>query len=227
MGSDCPRFLVLQEGSLGSHYDVDAEKAKPINRGEPVRCPKCGGANSSLVWLPPYRVKLVMHGVELGDFIKTTGDEFLVSERFARSFQDEGLMGLSGFHAVEVLRVSRKEWGSKPQNIPRYLTVTASIGAAALDLSRSRIRAEVPPSCSECLYTTMDAVHGFALEADSWRGEDIFRPKGLFGTLVVTERFERFVMKHGFTNMRLTPTEEYVWNPLGRDPAPPMNPVFT
>ena len=110
MDSDCPRFLVLQEGSLWSHYDVDAEKAKPINRGEPIRCHRCGGANSSLAWLPPYRVKLVMHGVELGDFIKTTGDEFLVSERFAQSFRDEGLTGLPSNLAQDGMKV---RWISK------------------------------------------------------------------------------------------------------------------
>jgi hypothetical protein len=63
-----------------------------------------------------------------------------------------------------------------------------------------------------------DTVFGFSLEAGTWRGEDIFRPRGLPGTLVVTERFERFVARHGFANMRLTPTEQYVWNPLGLDP---------
>ena len=224
MGSDSPPFFVLEEGILRSRYDTDVEKAKPTNRGEAARCSRCNGAIGMLTWLPPYRVKLVMHGEELGDFIKVVGDDLLVSERFARIFKDEGLTGLSGFHPVEVVRVSRKGRGPKPTDVPRYLTVTASLGGAALDLTRSRIHADGPPSCPECLYTTKDAVHGFALEVDTWRGEDIFRPRGMFGSLVVSERFERFVVKHGFTNMRLTPTEEYVWNPLGRDPAPPMKP---
>ena len=58
------------------------------------------------------------------------------------------------------------------------------------------------------------------LEAGLWQGEDIFRPRGL-GFLVVSERFKHFVKQHGFTNMRLTPIEEYVWNPLGLEPASP------
>ncbi|QRO02345.1 hypothetical protein JRI60_02200 [Archangium violaceum] len=59
-----------------------------------------------------------------------------------------------------------------------------------------------------------EAIHGFSLEPCSWQGEDIFRPRGLYGSLVVSERFERFVARHEFTNMRLTPTEQYVWDPL-------------
>jgi hypothetical protein len=167
-----------------------------------------------LRWLPPYRVDLSLHGEEFGDLIKAPGDDLLVSERFSLAFRGEGLTGLNGFHPVEVLQVRRKRRGPKPC-IPRYLTVTASIGRAAVDLARSRIRYEEPPACEECRYMNKDAVLGFTLEEGSWQGEDIFRPRGLYGSLVVSERFERFVARHGFTNMRLTPTEEYVWNPLG------------
>ncbi|QRK13686.1 hypothetical protein JQX13_19180 [Archangium violaceum] len=70
----------------------------------------------------------------------------------------------------------------------------------------------------------MDAIHGFSLEAGSWRGEDIFHPRGLQGVLTVSERFERFVARHGFTNMRLTLSEEYVWNPRGLEPLPTTKP---
>jgi hypothetical protein len=215
-----PRFFVLEEGVTWSRYDADAEKAEPVNRGEPARCPRCGGAIGMLRWLPPYRVDLVLHGEELGDFIKVSGDDLLVSERFALAFRDEGLTGLDGFHPVEVLRVRRKRKGPKPSNIPRYFAVTASIGRTAVDLARSRIRCDEPPACEECRYVHKDAVLGFTLEAGTWSGEDIFRPRGLYGSLVASERFERFVARHGFSNMRLTPTEEYVWNPLGPHPLP-------
>ena len=32
------------------------------------------------------------------------------------------------------------------------------------------------------------------------------------------ERFAEFVQRHGLTNMRLTPTEEFVWDPGGKGP---------
>jgi hypothetical protein len=216
-----PRFFVLEEGALWSRYDVDADKAEPVNREEGADCPKCGYPIGMMRWLPPYRVELVLHGEELGDFIKSSGDDLLVSERLVEAFREGGLTGLEGFHPVEVVRVRRKRRGPKPTNIPRYLAVTACFGRAAVDLAHSRIRYDVPPSCEECRYVDKDAIHGFTLEPDTWRGEDIFRPRGLFGDLVVSERFARFVERHGFTNMRLTPTEEFVWDPLERGPPGP------
>lgn len=173
------------------------------------------------LWLPPYRVQLVLHGEELGDFIKVPGYDLLVSERLAKAFREEGLTGLEGFHPVEVVRVRRKGRGPKPSHVPPYLTVRACFSRAAVDLAHSRIRyTDSPPTCDECRSATKHAILGFSLEPGTWPGEDIFRPRGLPGQLVVSERFERFVARHGFTNLRLTPTEEFVWDPLATEPQP-------
>ncbi|HEY0096165.1 MAG TPA: hypothetical protein VGB96_17690, partial [Archangium sp.] len=139
-------------------------------------------------------------------------------ERFARAFREEGLTGLEGFHPVEVVRVRRKRRGPKPAHVPQYLAVTACFGRAAVDVARSRIRYAKPPTCDECRSEGADSIHGFTLEPGTWKGEDIFRPRGLYGDVVVSERFARLVERHGFTNMRLTPTEELVWDPLERGP---------
>jgi hypothetical protein len=64
----------------------------------------------------------------------------------------------------------------------------------------------------------VDTIHGFTLESGTWQGEDVFRPRGLQGDIVVSERFAEFVKRHGFTNMKLTRTEEYVWDPGGKGP---------
>ena len=215
------RFFVLEKGALWSRYDVDVEKAGPVNRREGADCPRCGGPIGMMQWLPPYRVKLMMHGESLGDFIEAPGDDLLVSERFARAFREEGLTGLEGFHPVEVVWVRRKRRGPRPSHVPQYLAVTACFSRAAVDLAHSRIRyADEPPTCEECREATKNAIHGFTLEPGTWQGEDIFRPRGLTGLLVVSERFARFVERHGFTNMTLTPTEELVWDPLELGPAP-------
>jgi hypothetical protein len=216
---DTPRFFVLQKGPLWSRYDVDVEELNK-NRGEAACCPKCSSAIGLLTWLPPYSVRLVLHGEELGDFIECMGDELLVSERFAQAFREEGLTGLEGFHPVEIQRISRKRRGPKPAHIPQYRVVSPCFGRAAVDMVRSLIHYEAPPTCEECLTTVKDAIHGFALQPGTWQGEDISRPRGLYGRLLVSERFERFVVRHGFTNMHLTPTEELVWDPLGLGPEP-------
>ncbi|MFE8605391.1 hypothetical protein [Archangium violaceum] len=215
-----PRFFVLEKDKLRSRYDVEVDELEPINRGEGPDCPRCGGAIGMLEWLPPYRVELVLHGEELGDFIEPTGDDLLVSERFARAFQEEGLTGLVGFHPVEVVRVRRKRRSPKALHVPAYLVVrTSPISRAAVDMARSRIvYAGNPPTCEECREATKNAIHGYTLEPGTWGGEDIFRPRGLSGCLTVSERFARFVEHHGFTNMKLIPTEQLVWDPLRRGP---------
>ena len=214
------RFFVLEEGVLGSRYDADVDTVEPINRTQGVHCPRCGVGIGMRTWLPPYRCDLLLHGEELGDFLQGSGDDLLVSERFVRAFRDEGLTGLDGFHPVEVRRVRGKRRGSKSSEFPRFLFVTACFGRGALDLKRSRIRFPAPPSCPECLSVHLDTIHGFSLEPGTWQQEDIFRPRGLHGWLTVSERFARFVERHGFTNLRLTPSEEYIWEPLAPHPLP-------
>ena len=214
--SASPRFFVLEKGATFSRYDADAEAVEPENHGEGADCPRCGYPIGMFTWLPPYRVELELYGEQSGDFIQVAGDDLLVSERFAHAFREAGLTGLEGFHPVEVVRVRRKQRGSRLAHIPCYFAVKACFGRAAVDLTRSRLRYGKPPTCEDCRSAGLEAIHGFTLEEGTWRGEDIFHPRGLLGVLTVSERFERFVAKHGFTNMRLTPTEEYVWNPLGR-----------
>jgi hypothetical protein len=174
-----------------------------------------------LKWLPPYRVELELHGEELGDFIKNSPYDLLISERFAEAFRAEGLTGLEGFHPVEVRRVRcMRKRPRKPLSVPRYSVVSTCFGRAAVDLVLNRVRCRKTPTCQECRSTGIDAIHGFALEPGTWGGEDIFRPRGLLGDLVVSERFKDFVERHGLTNMVLTPTEQYVWDPSNLGPAP-------
>jgi hypothetical protein len=207
------RFFVLEEGEPGSRYDTEVDTVEPINREDGARCPRCGVGMGMRTWLPPYRCDLVLHGEAWGDFLQGSGDDLLVSERFARAFQDEGLTGLDGFHPVEVRRVRGKRRSSTLSAPPPYLFTKACFGRGALDLTRGRLRFPAPPACPECLSVHLDTLHGFSLEPGTWRGEDIFRPRGLHGWLTVSERFARFVARHGFTNLRLTPSEEYLWDP--------------
>ncbi|MDY7231031.1 hypothetical protein [Hyalangium rubrum] len=165
------------------------------------------------VWLPPYRVELEVHGATFGDFVEGPGDEALFSERMAETFREEGLTGLLGFHPVEVSRVRAKRKRPKSGSVPRYFVVSPCFGRGAVDEARSHLRHTKPMTCAECRYRGLDSIHGFSLEPGTWQGEDVFRPRGLQGTIIVSERFARFVTRHAFTNTKLTPTEEYVWDP--------------
>ena len=214
-----PRFFYLEADIHGS-YDTEFDAADHPNLEDPPRCPLCGDFMGMLAWQPPYQGELVLHGEAFGDFVKIPGYEVLVSERLAEAFQAEGLTGFPGFHPVGVSRVRGKRKGSKPVGVPRYFLVSPCYGRAAVDLARSRIRYTQPVTCPECRYGGPEAIHGFALEPGTWQGEDVFRPRGLRGLIVVSERFARLVERHGLTNMRLTPIEAYIWDPLERGPPP-------
>jgi hypothetical protein len=217
MASDGPsipmRFFVMKK-LLGGQHDSEFSKVKP-NRGPPLRCPQCGDSLGMLTWQPPYRVELELHGKDFGDLITGPGGDLLVTERFAEDFKAEGLMGLSGFHPVEVTRVRRKGRGPRPGPPPRYLFVTPAHGRPALDMERSRLRISKPVECSWCRYAGIDAIDGLVMEEGSWEGEDVFRPRGLWGRIIVSERFMRFAERHAMSHMGMVPIEKYVWDPLG------------
>jgi hypothetical protein len=172
-----------------------------------------------LTWLPPYRVELELYGQELGDFAEGPGNSFLISERMASAWKTDGLTGLLDFHPAEVLRVRRKRKGPKPSSVPAYFVVNVSyFGTSSVDEARSRLRRSVPITCNACRADGVDSIHGFVLEPGSWKGEDIFRAWGLPGILIVSERFAHFVQRHGLTNMKLIPIEEYTWDPMRLGP---------
>ncbi len=220
MASDVPatpRFFELKHDIFGA-YDTKFSHAKPASFGEAPHCPRCDAPIGMLTWQPPYRVELELHGSAFGDFVDGPGYDLLISERMAEAFRAEGLVGLLGFHPVEVVRVRPTHKKSKAVTVPHYFAVTACYGRGAVDEARSRIRRTEPITCAECRSTGLDSIHGFVLEAGTWQGEDVFRPRGCQGSLLVSERFAEFVKRHGLTNMKLIPTEEYVWDPLRKGP---------
>jgi hypothetical protein len=206
---------------LGGQHDSEFSKVEP-NRGPPFLCPRCGGIVGMLTWLPPYRAEVELHGKDYGDILNGPGGALLVTERFAEDFKAEGLRGLSGFHPVEVTRVRRERRGPKPGPPPSFLFVTPVYGPTALDLERSRLRRSKPVDCSWCRSADVDAIDGLAMEEETWGGEDVFRPRGLWGVILVSERFMRFAERHAMSHMAFVPIDKYVWDPLGHYyPQPP------
>jgi len=216
-----PRFFLLDHDDFGGPRDTHAEMALGFETGEAPRCPRCGHFIGTLEWLPPYRVELEVHGSEgAGDLAMGTGNEFLVSERMADAFRAEGLTGLEGFHPVEVAKLNAR---GKRLGIPKYLLVRAAYGRAAVDEARSRLRRRSPLKCEECRSPGVDGIYGFRIEPGTWDGLDVFHPRAWQGWVVVSERFADFVQRHGFTNIKLIPTEQYVWDPLRK--GPPVEPA--
>ncbi len=217
MASDAPghppRFFVLEKLREGEH-DTEFERVSS-NMGPAMLCPQCKEGIGSLTWRPPYQGEVELHGKEYGDLVKGPCGGLLVTERFAEDFKSEGLTGLSGFHPVEVTRVRRKRRGSTPGPPPRYLFATLAYGDPALDMERSRLLSKEPFQCTWCRDMGIDAIDGLVLEEGTWKGEDVFRPRGLWGIILVSVRFMRFAERHAMSHIAFVPMEKYVWDPSG------------
>jgi hypothetical protein len=218
-----PLFFLLQGIEDGPH-DAAFFRAEGSKIGEAPRCPRCGRFVGMREVLPPFRVELEVYRFGLGDLVHGAGGDVLASERFMEAFQSEKLTGVERFDLVEVAEVVRKGRGPKITSIPRYFLMKPFFARAAVDEARSVIRRWEPIQCTECRETGIDGVYGFRIEPGTWQGEDIFRPRGFSSDIVVSERFAQLVKNHGFTNIKLVPTEEFVWDPLrlGRPPPTPL-----
>ncbi|MCY1073182.1 hypothetical protein [Archangium lansingense] len=211
--SQPPRFFVMEK-LRGGHHDTEFGTDE-LNTGPAMLCPRCGDIVGLLTWLPPYRGELELYGKDYGDLMEAPCGGLLITERFAEAVKAEGLTGLSGFQPVEVTRVLRKRRGLKPGPPPRYLFAMPVYGNPALDMERSRILSKKPMECTWCRYVGPDAIDGLVLEEGTWNGEDVFRPRGMWGVIIVSERFMRFAERQAMSHMTLVPMEKYVWDPLG------------
>jgi len=210
--SSPPRFFVLKKLNEGQH-DTEFSPGK-AHVGPALRCPQCDGIVGALSWEPPYQGELELYGKDFGDLMQEPSGGLLVTEHFAEAFKADGLTGLSGFQPVEILRVRRKRRGPKPGPTPRYRYVLPAYGQPALDMDRSRILIRQPMRCTWCRVIGPDAIDGLALEEGTWSGEDIFRPRGLWAVIIVSERFMRFAEKHALSHITWIPLDKYVWDPL-------------
>jgi hypothetical protein len=195
---------------LNDHPRGDADtcysEEKGYNQGDAASCPACGGPVSLLTWLPPYRVVLKLYGKEFGDFVFIPGgDDFLVSQKFREVYVSNRLTGLSGFDAVEVLNVKTRRKRILPP--PNYFRVSPNYGQTALDLKASGFEWHEPPKCDYCREATKIRWQRLIVEEGTWSGEDAFRPRGLSGTVMVTQRFKDACEQNGITNAFFTPAE--------------------
>jgi hypothetical protein len=203
----------VQFYSLETYPRGDADtcfsEEKGFNVGDAELCPACGRAVSMLTWLPPFRVELELYGKGFGDFVfGHGGNDFLVSQRFRELYDQHGLTGLSGFDLVDVIKVkvkSRKMIALQP---PMYFRVSPQHGPAALDVVASGLEWVDSPTCRQCETGNLKRWKRLVLEPETWKGEDVFRPRKFSGEIMVTQRFKDACDADGITNAQFTPAEE-------------------
>jgi hypothetical protein len=202
------RFYDLDRHPSGIAETCFSKKAG-YNQGHADQCAVCGAFTSSLTWLPPYQVEIELYGKQFGDLaFGYGGNDFLVSQRFREVYYQHELTGLVGFDPIEVIKVKNKSRRKLRCTPPLYFRVVAMRGATALDHIASEFQWDRSPTCPACKSGIVRSWKRLLLEPGTWTGEDVFRPKGLGGTIMVTERFKVACEQHGITNAVFTPAED-------------------
>ena len=201
-------FYSMKKGPDGD-AETSALKEESHEPGEAAACPVCGSTIGMLEWLPPFYVVLQLHGNQFGDFAFLPGaHDFLVTQRFRDAYYQHSLTGLTGFDPVEVISVKTRSKMLKLAKPPIYFRVCAGYGQTALDLAASGFEWIDPPTCPLCRNGIKMRWKRLVLEEGTWTGEDAFRPRGLSGTTMVSQRFKDVCEQHDIKNALFIPAEE-------------------
>jgi hypothetical protein len=175
--------------------------------GDAPRCSICGNFVGMRPLLPPVRVELELWGCQYGDVAFGPG-EILFSEEFSKLFSSSGLTGLVNGTPAHIQKVvTHQRTKARPIAYNCFQIVRSR---AAVDEVASRLIREEPWRCEECrIGGVVERAERVILEPNSWSGEDIFTPRGLPGTILVSEKFARFCHKHEFRTCNLIPAEQF------------------
>lgn len=199
-------YLLNRRAKTNSEATTEFLQADPHNTLPAQRCPVCGAPVGLRPWAAPMRAELVTWGSQFGDLAFGPGHDFLVSEQFKDLWLKSGLIGLSGFEPVEVVKVVRrgKRFKDPP---PSYFRVLPGRSAVAVDEVASGWQWQEPPSprCEVCREGGIaKGWERIALEGEP--AENIFIPRAL-GSVLVDEHFKRFCEEHAIANCPLVPAE--------------------
>jgi len=203
------RFYVIKKPRKETRYDTEFAYLKPHPRGDAPRCPVCGGYTGMLTALPPYNIELELWDTGYGDIAFGPGNHILVSERFKILWEEHVLAGLDGFAPVSIEKVIKHvRFEASP---PEYYLTSVVQSEAVIDQIQSGFEWESgeEPKCDHCRLGGIKRWKRIVLEPDTWSGENLFRPRGLSGTIMVDQRFKEFADQFKITNCCLIPSEEY------------------
>lgn len=201
--------------------DADLTNYKAFQKS--VECKRCGGLTRPGYPLPE-RCRL-SSGFP-ADMLSGYGGDFLVSERFMRAWEDEGMTGIERFHPVLVDRIGSRRVVSPEL---RYYLVILEAPGLVLDFRASgcKLSGLLNPNpdydeiwarirqCPECGRARRKHIRlehwmecnwaypeNWVLLAPPGRDIDTFRNcfNDFGATCVLSDRFVDFVLRHGFSN---------------------------
>jgi hypothetical protein len=207
------RFYVL-EPERGERFGTKWAYGDTVGTGvfEKIgqRCPVCGETVGHLVWLPPHRIRLSSSKpFKWGDFlwgVWLSGP--MVSAHFRTVYEQGQMKGIRQFHPpAEIVSAGRRRTGDVHIELPTYHLIEIERLGPELDEDASGV-VRVYLKCSYCHRGRLEGWDRIVIKPGTWSGEDIFFPRGLPGTCVVSEQLKDAVDINRLTNVRLIPVEE-------------------
>ena len=165
-------------------------------RGDPPECPECGTSLSPRIRLPPYRYRI--DGPNVGDML-TDGMVVAVSEKFKQCFEASNLTGVS--FSEDKVEFENAKLDFYMANFACTLT--------RLDEKQSGIVIDEVRGCDDCRVLAVKKLEQAVIDEATWSGEDAFKMGNLFGLVLVTEKFVRFVEDNELQNFRFVDAMEY------------------
>jgi hypothetical protein len=204
------QFYVLRP-VIPSQHETEYIPVRSPAFGEAPRCPRCGSAVAPRPWIAPRRAAVVGHGWEYGDVVFGLAEGLLVSERFRRAYDAEGLTGIAELAPLAAVRCRPRPAGGDPGYA--YCTFQRGGAIAVPRDARTQVTPGRPP-CDLCGGDVeVVAFRGFAIDESTWTGADLFHAWRAPATLVATERVLDVAKAHGLRNVTAVRVEEHVYDP--------------
>lgn len=204
-------FYVFKRPELSDRNDADTEIwHTDAKRGEAPVCPTCKEPLGSLRLLPPIHMVLELLGHYFGDVAFVGGSsQLVISASLQEAFIQRQLIGLYDFFPVTIVGIRSKNRNLNG-NCPSYRLCSVSWGNVIVDTRSSGFEWESGPECPDCRRgNLLKRWSRVVIDSDTWSGEDVFRPRNLPGTILVTTRFRDMYLECGFRNGVFIPAEEY------------------
>lgn len=168
-------------------------------------CPKCGAIFGMLRTRPPLLMELRNEGRGFADIVWMPGYSILFSQRVFDAIEEAGYtrtLDVIGHAVVLKVKNRKRSFSGEP---PLYFSCEANSGPAIDLIASGMVRTE-PIKCRYCLKGgVICTMKRLVVDMATWGGEDIFRPRGLLGTVVVTRRFAVLLRELKATGFTLLP----------------------
>ncbi|MEL7627135.1 MAG: hypothetical protein AAGU15_09785 [Anaerolineaceae bacterium] len=196
-----------------SYYEV----IQPKIWAPPITCAVCGQNVGPELWLPPQRVRLSSANPDCWqDVMWGVPGLFLVSERFRKIYEGEGLTGLDPFDPPVVIeKLGKYKKGVFPVDLPTYYLASIPWGRGVIDQEKSEFVYEHRENEIYCRLGRhngfLESFERYMVKEGSWPGDDFFAPISPQWICLGSDRLAQIMKKYDIRGLNLVPVEKFVY----------------